>query len=161
MILVTLGTQDKQFFRLLKAIDKEIEKGNIKDKVIVQAGYNVGRYETKNMEMFDLIDREKFGELVNECDFLITHGGEGSILNGIKQGKKIIACPRLAKYGEHLNDHQLQIVGEFSKLGYILPYNDGDDLGETIKKLKTFQPKKFVSNTENFIKIIKNYIDNN
>ncbi len=161
MILVTLGTQDKQFFRLLKAIDKEIEKGNIKDKVIVQAGYNFGRYETKNMEMFDLIDREKFGELVKECDFLITHGGEGSILNGIKQGKKIIACPRLAKYGEHLNDHQLQIVGEFSKLGYILPYNDGDDLGETIKKLKTFQPKKFVSNTENFIKIIKNYIDNN
>lgn len=161
MILVTLGTQDKQFFRLLKAIDKEIEKGTIKDKVIVQAGYNFGRYETKNMEMFDLIDREKFGELVKECDFLITHGGEGSILNGIKQGKKIIACPRLAKYGEHLNDHQLQIVGEFSKLGYILPYNDGDDLGETIKKLKTFQPKKFVSNTENFIKIIKNYIDNN
>ena len=161
MILVTLGTQDKQFFRLLKAIDKEIEKGNIKDKVIVQAGYNFGRYETKNMEMFDLIDREKFGELVKECDFLITHGGEGSILNGIKQGKKIIACPRLAKYCEHLNDHQLQIVGEFSKLGYILPYNDGDDLGETIKKLKTFQPKKFVSNTENFIKIIKNYIDNN
>ncbi len=38
MILVTLGTQDKQFFRLLKAIDDEIEKGNIKDKVIVQAG---------------------------------------------------------------------------------------------------------------------------
>ncbi len=160
MILVTLGTQDKQFFRLLKAIDQEIEKGTIKDKVIVQAGYNVGRYETKNMEMFDLIDREKFGELVKECDFLITHGGEGSILNGVRQNKKIIACPRLAKYGEHLNDHQLQIVSEFSRLGYILAYNDGDDLGEVIKKLKTFKPKKFVSNTENFIKIIKDYIDN-
>ena len=161
MILVTLGTQDKQFFRLLKAIDNEIEKGNIKDKVIVQAGYNASRYETKNMEMFDLIDREKFSKLVDECDFLITHGGAGSILNGVRLGKKIIACPRLAKYGEHLNDHQLQIVGEFSKLGYILPYNDGDDLGEVINKLKSFKPKKFVSNTNNFIKLIKNYIDNN
>lgn len=161
MILVTLGTQDKQFFRLLKAIDDAIDKKVIQDKVIVQAGYNVGRYETKNMEMFDLIDREKFSKLVDECDFLITHGGEGSILNGVKLGKKIIACPRLAKYGEHLNDHQLQIVGEFSRLGYILPFNDGDDLGEVIEKLKTFKPKKFVSNTENFIKIIKNYIDNN
>ncbi len=161
MILVTLGTQDKQFFRLLKAIDDEIEKGNIKDKVIVQAGYNVGRYETKNMEMFDLIDREKFSELVNECDFLITHGGEGSILNGVRLNKKIIACPRLAKYGEHLNDHQVQIVTEFSKLGYILAFNDGDDLADVINKLKTFKPKKFVSNTNNFIKIIKDYIDNN
>ena len=161
MILVTLGTQDKQFFRLLRDIDREIEKGTIKDKVIVQAGYNVGRYETKNMEMFDLIDREKFTKLVSECDFLITHGGEGSILNGVKNNKKTIACPRLAKYKEHLNDHQVQIVDEFSKLGYILPYNDGDDLGEVIKKLKTFKPKKFESNTKNFINLIKDYIDNN
>ena len=161
MILVTLGTQDKQFFRILKEIDRAIEKGVIKDKVIVQAGYNVGRYETKNMEMFDLIGREEFSKLVSECDYLITHGGEGSILNGIKAGKKVIACPRLAKYKEHLNDHQLQIVSEFSNLGYILPYNDGDDLCEVIKNLKKFKPKKFVSNTENFIKLIKNYIDKN
>ena len=31
MILVTLGTQDKSFDRLLKAIDKEIENKNIKE----------------------------------------------------------------------------------------------------------------------------------
>ena len=43
MIFVTLGTQDKSFERLLKAIDKEIEKGTIKDKVVVQAGYT--KYE--------------------------------------------------------------------------------------------------------------------
>lgn len=161
MILVTLGTQDKPFFRLLRDIDKAIDDGIIKDKVVVQAGYNFGRYESKNMEMFDLIDREKFSELAKDCDFLITHGGEGSILNGIKNGKKTIACPRLFKYGEHMNDHQIQIVSEFSERGYILPYNDGDDLGEVIKKLKTFKPKKYVSNTKNFIKLIKDFIDNN
>ena len=53
MILVTLGTQDKEFTRLLKAIDREIEKGVITDKVVVQAGCT--KYESKNMEMFDLI----------------------------------------------------------------------------------------------------------
>ena len=52
MILVTLGTQDKSFVRLLKAIDREIKKGNIKEKVIVQAGYT--KYNSKNMEIFDL-----------------------------------------------------------------------------------------------------------
>ena len=31
MIFVTLGTQDKSFERLLKKIDKEIERGNIKE----------------------------------------------------------------------------------------------------------------------------------
>ena len=39
MIFVALGTQDKDFSRLLKAIDREIEKGTIKERVIVQAGY--------------------------------------------------------------------------------------------------------------------------
>ena len=45
MIFVTLGTQDKDFSRLLKAIDREIEKGTIKEKVIVQAGHS--KYESR------------------------------------------------------------------------------------------------------------------
>ena len=57
MILITLGTQDKQFTRLLDMVQKEINKGNIKDKVVVQAGHT--KYESKYMEIFDLIDREK------------------------------------------------------------------------------------------------------
>ena len=53
MILVTLGTQDKKFTRLLEAIQKQIDKGNIKDKVIVQAGCT--KYESKDMEILDLL----------------------------------------------------------------------------------------------------------
>ena len=51
MILVTLGTQDKQFKRLLDAVEEQINLKNIKDKVIVQAGHT--KYESKNMEIFD------------------------------------------------------------------------------------------------------------
>jgi len=161
MILVTLGTQDKNFTRLLKAVDNEIEKGNIKEEVIVQAGFMKDKYQTKNMKMFDLIDRDEFNELVNKCSFLITHGGVGSILTALKANKKVIACPRLAKYKEHMNDHQVQIVNEFSKAGYILAYNDGDDLGEVIKKISDFVPQKYVSNTQNIINIITDFIEKN
>ena len=84
MILVTLGTQDKQFTRLLKNIESEIKKGIIKDKVIVQAGFTNKVYKSNNMEMFDLIDRDEFNLYVKQCDYLITHGGVGSILNGLK-----------------------------------------------------------------------------
>ena len=58
MIFVTLGTNDESFERLLKAIDKEIEKGTIKERVVVQAGCT--KYESKNMEIIDLIPREEF-----------------------------------------------------------------------------------------------------
>ena len=158
MILVTLGTQDKKFNRLLDNIQKEIDKGNIKDKVVVQAGFT--KYESKDMEIFDLIDREKFNALMNSCDLLITHGGVGSIIAGLKANKKVIACPRLSKYQEHINDHQVQIVDRFSESGYLLSYKDGDNLQDILTKSKKFKPKKYISNTDKMINIIENFIDN-
>ena len=157
MILVTLGTQDKPFDRLLEAIDKEIKKKNIKEKVIVQAGYT--KYESANMEIFDLISQEDLDRLIDESSLIITHGGVGSILSAIKKGKKIIVAPRLSKYKEHTNDHQKQIVKEFSNRGYILELKDFNKLGKMIEKSKTFKPKKFVSNTNNMINLIDNYIE--
>lgn len=159
MILVTLGTQDKNFTRLLDIIQTEIKKGNIKDKVIVQAGCT--KYESEDMEIFDLIDRENFDKLINECDILITHGGVGSILTGLRNNKKVIVCPRLSKYNEHVNDHQMQIVEKFSDLGLILSLYENDDLNKILRKVKEFKPKKFKSNTNNIVKLIEEFIDNN
>ena len=159
MILVTLGTQDKTFPRLLEAIQKQIDKGNIKDKVVVQAGST--KFESNDMEIFDLIDREDFANLIKECDLLITHGGVGSIITGLKNNKKIIAAPRLEKYGEHTNDHQLQIIEKFSDSGFIIPLYDFDKLDKVIKQTHKFTPKKYKSNTSNMIELIENYIDNN
>ena len=158
MILVTLGTQDKSFDRLLKEIDKQIELGNIKDKVIVQAGHT--KYKSKNMEIFDLVEEEKLEELVKRCDLLITHGGVGSILMGIKHNKKIIAVPRLKEFKEHTNDHQLQIIKEFYKKGYIIKVDKVSDLGSILDEVSKFRPKKFKSNNEKFIKKIEDYINN-
>lgn len=157
MILVILGTQDKEFPRLLKAVEKEIKNGNIKDRVVVQAGQT--KYESDCMEIFDLLPAPEFNKLMDEADIIITHGGAGSILNAIKKGKKVIAAARLQKYGEHHNDHQKQIIGEFAANGYILELEDFDKLDDLLKKIKKFKPKKFVSNTNNMIKLIENYIE--
>lgn len=157
MILVTLGTQDKDFSRLLKAIDREIKNKNIKDKVIVQAGYT--KYKSKNMEIFDLIPPDELEKLVKECKILITHGGVGSILQGLKYDKPIIAAPRSSKYKEHTNDHQKQIVKEFEKRGFLLELKDFNKLDELLKKAKTFHPNKYKSNNKNFIRNIDNYIE--
>ena len=159
MILVTLGTQDKSFTRILDEIQKLIDNNIIQDRVVVQAGFT--KYKSNNMKIFDLVDREQFSELIKECSLLITHGGVGSILTGLKNNKVVIACPRLAKYKEHLNDHQVQIVNNFSAAGYILKYDDGDDLAAVIEKSQKFKPKKYVSNTKNIINIIEKYIKEN
>ena len=159
MILVTLGTQDKQFTRLLDAVEEQINLGNITDEVIVQSGCT--KYKSKNMKIFNLIDRDKFNELIKKCDVLITHGGVGSILTGLKNNKKVIACARLAKYNEHVNDHQLQIIEKFANAGYLLPLNNMDEFPKVLKEIKKFKPVKYVSNTKKMISIITNYINNN
>lgn len=157
MILVTLGTGDKPFPRLLEAIEKEIKNGNIKDKVIVQAGTT--KFESKYMEIFDLIPIDKFKDLINECDLLITHGGVGSITTGLKCNKKIIGVARLKKYGEVANDHQLQILENFDKEGLIMHLENLEDLSKKINESKNFKPKEYKSNTSNFIKQLEQEVD--
>ncbi len=158
MILVTLGTQDKSFQRLLEAIDKQIEKGVIKDEVIVQAGHT--KYDSNNMQIFDFMPNCELQKLMKKCDILITHGGVGSITEGLKLGKKVIAVPRLAKYKEHTNDHQLQIIEQFSRRGYLIALKDLNRFASVLKKAEHFVPKPFKSNTQNVITIIEEYIDN-
>lgn len=156
MIFVSLGTNDKSFKRLLDKIEDEVKLGNIKDKVIVQSGYT--KYESKNMDIIDLMPMEEFNKNIKECDILITHGGVGTILDGLKLGKKIIAFPRLSKYQEHVNDHQVEIINEFSDCGYILT-GELDELVDLIKKCVVFKPKSYKSNNYKFNKMIRNFID--
>lgn len=157
MILVILGTQDKDFSRLLRAVDREIKNGTIKEKVVVQAGQT--KYKSKNMEIFDLLPAPEFEKLMDKASLVITHGGVGSILGAIKKGKKVIAAARLAKYKEHHNDHQKQIIGEFVKEGYILELDDFSKLTNILKEAKKFKPKKYRSNKKNMQKLVSSYID--
>ena len=157
MILVTLGTQDKNFVRLLEKIDQLINNGLIKEKVIVQAGFT--KYNSENMEIFDLIPQDEFNDLMDKADIIITHGGVGNIISALEKNKKVIAVPRLAKYGEHINDHQTQIIAKFNALGYIIGLQDVDELDDAVKQIKKFKPKKFVHDNSKMLNLVSELID--
>lgn len=159
LIFVTLGTQDKPFKRLIGIVDHLVEKGIIKEEVIVQAGST--KYDAKNIKILNYISSSDFGKYIADASLLITHAGVGSIFTGLKYNKKILAIPRLKKYKEHHNDHQVELIEEFTKKGYIMTFNDEDSLEECLKKIDTFKPKKYTSNTNNMIKLINNYIEEN
>ncbi len=157
MILVTLGTNDKSFIRLIKKIEELKIKGAIEQDIIVQAGYT--KYSSEHMQIFDLIDMDNFQKLLQECSILITHGGVGTIVSGLQNNKKVIAVPRLKKYGEHVNDHQLQIIENFAESGFLLPCYDMDDLEEAILKVESFEPKQYTSNTIHMVELVRNHIE--
>ena len=159
MIFVILGTQDKKFTRLLDAIQKKIDEGKIskKEKIIVQAGCT--RYKSKNMQIIDYMPLREFEDYVDKADIIICHAGVGTILTALKKGKKIIAAARLKKYGEHVNDHQLQILDNFTDEGYILALEDFDKIDLLLKQAKNFTPAKFKSNKKYFLKQLETEIN--
>lgn len=157
MILVVLGTQDKRFERLIKMVDEAIQKQWIQEEVIVQAGCT--SYASDKMKIFDLIDMTSFEQYMKECRILITHGGVGTIMSALRCKKPVIACARLAKYGEHHNDHQCEIIETFSDKGYLIQVKDNQTLEEALKKAENFVVPEVVSNNEKMIRLLMDYLE--
>ena len=122
MIFVTVGTQDKQFKRLLDEIERLIKCGKIRETVVAQIGNTKFTTDLDSMKMhlIEFTTPREIDALIENASLIITHGGVATIIQGINAGKKIIAVPRLNKYKEHVNDHQLQIIENFdaSRLYY-------------------------------------------
>lgn len=157
MILVLLGTQNNSFVRLLQEVEKNINSGNITDEVVVQAGYT--KYNSNKMKIHNLISSQEMEQLVDEANLVISHGGVGSTLQCVKKGKVVIGVPRQKKYNEHVNDHQKQLIETFASQGYIIGIKEVADLEKALKQAKEFRPKKYISNTENMIRLIEEYVE--
>lgn len=156
MILVVLGTQKFQFNRLLKEIDRLIEQNKINEEVFAQIGHS--DYKPKNYDAVDFLDKDIFEKKVSSCDILITHSGVGSIISGINKGKPIIVVPRLKKYNEHVDDHQLEIAKAFSQKNYVLLCSEINDLEEIIKEAKSHKFDKYVSQRKKTVETISRYL---
>ena len=152
LIFVTLGTQDKHFPRLLEAV----EKLDIDEKIIAQTGST--DFKSNKMEVHKFLSQDEFNKYMEEARIVITHAGVGTIIYGLSIDKTMIVAARLKKYGEHVNDHQLQILDTFSKDGYIIPLREFSELKNKIIEAEKFKPKKFISNNKNFVKLLDNEI---
>ena len=156
-IFITLGSQKFQFNRLLKAIDRLCENKIINSEdVFAQIGYSDYLPQYYNYKKF--LDREEFDNQMRRAKIVITHGGTGAIIGAVKKGKKVIAVPRLAKYGEHVDNHQIQIINEFEKLDMINACKDMD-LAKSIEIVNMSDYVKYKSNSLKIIENIERYIE--
>ncbi len=157
MIFVCTGTQIFQFDRLTRKLDELISEGIITEKVFAQIG--AGEYLPKNYEYKKFINKDEFAEYQRQANVIISHGGTGALVGASKLGKNIIAVPRLAKYNEHVDDHQLQVVHVLEKEGYVRAVYDIEDLGRVIQEALENPITKVYKRESNIIPIIENYID--
>lgn len=143
--------------RLLQEIDKLIDEGKISDEIFAQIGYST--YLPKNFKYTDFLDDAKFQKCIENCDLLITHAGVGNIINGLKLNKKIIVFPRLRKFNEHVDDHQLEIAEHFEKKKFVLLCTSVDNLFLKIVQSAEFPFQKYHINYDGFVFKLRKYLD--
>ncbi len=149
MILVTVGSQKFQFNRLLKKVDQMAWDKVVEEEVVMQTGGS--DYVPRNCRYRAFYDRIRFTEMMEKCSVLITHGGTGTIMEAVKLGKKTIAVPRLARYGEHVDDHQCQLLEQFQKMNLIYACADIEELPVMLHEIKGHRFERWRSNTEAFV----------
>lgn len=156
MIFLPVGTQFG-FDRLVKAVDDAIAGKIIQDEVFAQIG--PGDYKPVAMKYVINLGKEEFDGVFQSCNAVISHAGMGNIALAMKTQKPLLVLPRLKKYGEVVNNHQVDTARKFEELGHILAAYDENELVEKAKLLKTFVPKPRIPNRQRVIERISSFLN--
>lgn len=114
MIFVTVGTHEQQFNRLIKKIDQLKKDGHIKDDVFIQTGFS--DYIPESCDWKKFLSYEEMIQKIKDAKIVITHGGPSSFILPLQYGKTPIVVPRMKKYDEHVNDHQVEFCRKYNTL---------------------------------------------
>jgi len=136
MIFVVLGTWEMSFRRPLIEIDAAVESGLITDSVVVQCGNT--KYSSSRMQMVPFFGKDELERLYDDARLIICQAGVGSIMLGLRKRKTVIAIARLAKFDEHIDDHQLEILNVFSRTGAVLTWTGAGDLATVLRRSESF-----------------------
>lgn len=154
LIFVITGMGWAQFDRLVKKMD-EIA-GMIDEEVVMQIGKT--EYKPKNAKYFDFIDSEQVTELTNKARIIVCHGGAGTLISALEQGKRVIAVPRLKRYNETLDDHQKELIEVLANAGKVIAVYDVENLMDALNSpYATSSVKNDINNS--LVMALKKYIN--
>jgi UDP-N-acetylglucosamine--N-acetylmuramyl-(pentapeptide) pyrophosphoryl-undecaprenol N-acetylglucosamine transferase len=126
VIFATVGTHGQPFTRFLDAL------AGLDDDVVVQYGHNprpAGVHEAVAFMPFDELNAR-----MREADVVVTHAGVGSVLCAREAGHVPVVVPRLHRFGEHVDDHQLELVAALAKDGHVVPVMEIAELPSAVEK---------------------------
>ena len=128
MIFVTVGTNEAPFDRLVERFDR-VERD---EHVIIQCGASSIR--PARAECVDFISFTELVEHVRAARIVVTHAGVGSVAVALANGKHPIVVPRLARFGEAVDDHQLAFARRFAATGQVRLVEDLEELPAALEE---------------------------
>jgi UDP-N-acetylglucosamine transferase subunit ALG13 len=128
MIFVTVGTQGP-FDRLIMAMD-DLALSIPHIPIVAQIAEST--YKVKNMKHFQFTNSIEMESYFNSADLIVSHAGMGTIISAFERKKPIVIFPKLAKFGEHRNDHQLATAKRLESFNYLHAAYDLPTLREKV-----------------------------
>jgi exopolysaccharide biosynthesis glucuronosyltransferase PssE len=104
-------------------------------KVFLQTG-NTSNFRPGYCDYKSFLSMDEFEEYMEKADLIITHGGCGTLLQAVRLGKRPVVMPRRRIYGEHVNDHQLQLVQVLASEGRIISAYEPENLPVAIEEAR-------------------------
>jgi len=126
MILVTVGTHEQPFDRLVAAAaalggDEEL---------VVQYGTSTlphGRGDWVDFTSFD-----ELAEYASRARVVVCHAGVGSIVLARRYGHRPIIMPRRPFHAEHVDEHQMQLSRRLERAGIVTVVEDAEALAAAV-----------------------------
>lgn len=150
-IFVTVGST-YPFDRLIKEIDTLGE--NKSYDIFAQIGES--KLKPENIKFKKFLEYEEIQKKINWADIIISHAGVGTIIDCLSKSKKLILFPRLKKYGEAIDDHQIEIAKAFEKkykIKYALNEKDIiDKLNLTKKYIRNKKQNHLINSIKELMK---------
>lgn len=156
MIFLTVGTQFP-FDRLLKGVDDLLDAGVLDEDVFAQMGDS--SYQPRNFSGVRSLEKGPFDEYLQKASAVIGHAGIGTITMALDNHKPLLAMPRLKRYGEVVNDHQLILARKFEALGYLLVAEDQPQLAAKAAQLKSFVPQPRKADPDRVAQRVLRFLD--
>jgi UDP-N-acetylglucosamine transferase subunit ALG13 len=129
VILVTVGTNEARFDRLLRALDA-LPGG---EELVVQHGPSPVR--PAGATCVDFLPFDDLAAEIRRARVVITHAGVGSTIASLLNGKRPVVVPRLAREGEAVDDHQVAFGRRLHHAGLVRFVEDPALLPQAVAEL--------------------------
>lgn len=130
-VVVSVGTDHHQFDRLMGWIEQWAATAPSDVQVIVQYGSS---RPPRNVTGHALLPKEEFGRLLAGADAIVVQGGPGVIMDARRVGRIPIAVPRLARFGEVVDDHQVTFCRRMREANHVVMVESAEELSAALEQ---------------------------
>ena len=133
---VSVGNARQPFVRLVRGVLGIVQE--LPQPVVIQHG-NTPAEDDRRCVWVPFVGMEEFARKLSEAELVIIHAGAGSIIHALQAGRTPVVMPRRSAYGEHVDDHQVELAEALARERRVVLAMEPENLVEAAREALTRQ----------------------